>query len=103
MFSLKFIITFFGCFFKPFCKTLEQPKASLLATPRVSHMSFKEHLKLPNRHPSILGSIKGKLVVTFLCFLISKVIVLCLFSLLQVWWQLLKACHHHFILFFLVA
>jgi hypothetical protein len=25
---------------------------------------------------------------------------LCLFSLLQVWWQPLKACHHHHSLFF---
>ncbi len=31
MSSLKFIITFFLCFFKPLCKTLEQPKASSLA------------------------------------------------------------------------
>jgi hypothetical protein len=35
-------------------------------------MSFKEHLKPPSRHPSIVGSIKGKLVVTFLCFLNLK-------------------------------
>jgi hypothetical protein len=31
-------------------------------------MSFKEHLKLPSKHPFIVGSIKSKLVVTFLCF-----------------------------------
>ncbi len=88
--QLKFIITSFLCFFKPLCKTLEQPKASSLACPHVSHMSFKQHLKLPSRHPSIVGSIKGKLAMTFLC----------LFSLLQVWWQLLKACHHHYLFFF---
>jgi hypothetical protein len=58
----------FLCFFKPLCKTLEQPKVSSLACPHVSHMSFKQHLKLPSRHPFIVGSIKGKLVVTFLCF-----------------------------------
>jgi hypothetical protein len=53
---------------KPLCKTLEQPKASSLACPHVSHMSFKQDLKLPSRHPSVVGSIKDKLVVTFLCF-----------------------------------
>ncbi len=67
MSSLKFIIIFFLCFFKSLCKTLKQPKASSLACPCVSYMSFKEHLQLPSKHPSIVGSIKGKLVVTFLC------------------------------------
>jgi hypothetical protein len=72
MYNLKFIITSFLCFFKLLWKTLEQPKASSLACPHVSHMSFKQHLKLPSKHPSIVGSIKGKLVVTFLCFLNLK-------------------------------
>jgi hypothetical protein len=71
-YSLKFIITLFSCFFKPLCKTLKQPKVSSLACPCVSHMSFKQYLKLPSRHLSIVGSIKGKFLLTFLCFLNLK-------------------------------